>query len=320
MEYINQSEFSLKNSAVALGKFEGIHLGHQLLLNELKKQEKNGLKSVVFTFDVPPKVAITGDTSYSQIFTKTERRRFLEQQGMDVMIEHPFTRDFAALTPEEFIEDVLVGRVDAKVIVVGSDFHFGRKRSGNINNLRAGAEKYGYHLQVMDKVRNKGKEISSTRIRELIEYGHMEEAARLLGRNDSVYGQIVHGRALGRTINIPTINQLPEKVKLLPPNGVYVSLIHVGDQTYQGITNIGVKPTVESRAQKGIETHLFDFEGDLYGEYAEVELIHFHRAELKFDGVDALRKQMGEDLLYARSYFDQKLHKSSKNGRMDTDK
>ena len=303
MQYIRSSEFQLHDSAVALGKFEGIHRGHQLLLNELKKEKAHGLQSVVFTFDMPPKAAIHGDKSYSQIFTKAERRLFLERQGMDVMLEHPFTKEFAALTPEEFIEEVLVKKVDARVVVVGSDFHFGKKRSGSVASLRAGAEKYGFRLIVKDKIQDQGRDISSTRIRELIEYGKMEEAAGLLGRNYSIYGEVVHGKALGRTIQIPTMNQIVEDVKLVPPNGVYVSLVHIGDQTYHGVTNIGTKPTVESERIKGIETHIFDYDGDLYGQMVEVELLHFRRAELRFHSVEELKKQMQADIVYAKNYL-----------------
>ncbi len=303
MQYIKSSEFQLRNSAVALGKFEGIHVGHQLLLSEIMGQKSNGLNSVVFTFDMPPKAAINGDKKFSQIFTKEERRRFLEKKGIDVMLEHPFTKEFAASTPEEFIENVLVKKCDAKVIVVGSDFHFGKKRSGNINHLKAGAEKFGYKLIVKDKIQKDGKDISSTRIRELIEYGKMEEAAELLGRNYSVYGEIVHGKALGRTINIPTINQIVEDIKLVPPNGVYVSLIHIGDKVYHGVTNIGIKPTVESDRVKGVETNIFDFSGDLYGQSLEVELLHFHRAELRFKNVEELKTQMQSDICFAKNYF-----------------
>ncbi len=303
MQYIRSSEFQLQNSAVALGKFEGIHVGHQLLLNEIMGQKSNGLNSVVFTFDMPPKAAINGDKKFSQIFTKEERRRFLEKKGIDVMLEHPFTKEFAASTPEEFIENVLVKKCDAKVIVVGSDFHFGKKRSGNINHLKAGAEKFGYKLIVKDKIQKDGRDISSTRIRELIEYGKMEEAAELLGRNYSVYGEIVHGKALGRTINIPTINQIVEDIKLVPPNGVYVSLIHIGDKVYHGVTNIGIKPTVESDRVKGVETNIFDFSGDLYGQCLEVELLHFHRAELRFKNVEELKRQMQSDICFAKNYF-----------------
>ena len=130
MEYITSSDFHFKDTAVALGKFEGIHRGHQLLMDEVKKQELHGLQSVVFTFDRPTRLTLTGDTKYKQIYTKEERKTILEKRGINILIEHPFTKEFAALTPERFIREVLVEKVGAKVIVVGTDFHFGKNRSG----------------------------------------------------------------------------------------------------------------------------------------------------------------------------------------------
>ncbi|MBR5046697.1 MAG: bifunctional riboflavin kinase/FAD synthetase [Eubacterium sp.] len=303
MQYIMSSDFQIQNSAVALGKFEGIHLGHQLLLNELMKQKEKGLNSVVFTFDIPPKAVIQGNRNYSLIFTKTERRLFLEKQGIDILVEHPFTKEFAASTPEEFIRDVLMEKMDARAIVVGSDFHFGKKRSGNVDTLREASARYGFELIILNKVQSDGREISSTRIRKLIECGKMEEAAQLLGRNFSIYGQVIHGRALGRTIQIPTANIRPEDLKLIPPNGVYLSKVHIDDKVYKGITNIGVKPTVEEIPVKGVETYIFDFSEDIYGKNIDVELLHFHRAELRFKDVNELKEQMNKDILYAKNYF-----------------
>ncbi len=303
MQYITSSEFQIQNSAVALGKFEGIHLGHQLLLNEIKKQKEKGLNSVVFTFDIPPKAVLHADMRYNQIYTKIERKRILEREGIDILVEHPFTKEFAALRPEEFIRNVLIREMDVKAVVVGSDFHFGKKRSGNVETLRAAAEAYGFQLIVINKVQQKSGDISSTRIRKLIEYGMMEEAAVLLGRNFSIYGEVIHGKALGRTINIPTANQKPDEKKLVPPNGVYFSLVHLDDKVYKGITNIGVKPTVEAVPEKGVETHIFDFSGDIYGKNIDVELLRFHRAEMRFDNVEELCAQMQHDILVARKYF-----------------
>ena len=303
MQYITSSEFQIQNSAVALGKFEGIHLGHQLLLNEIKKQEQNGLNSVVFTFDIPPKAVLHADMRYNQIYTKIERKRILEKQGIDILVEHPFTKEFADLSPEEFIRDVLIGRMDAKAVVVGSDFHFGKKRSGNVETLKTASQVYGFELIVIRKVSQKDKDISSTRIRKLIEYGMMEEAAVLLGRNFSIYGEVIHGKALGRTINIPTANLKPDDKKLVPPNGVYFSLVHLDEKVYKGITNIGVKPTVEYVPEKGVETHIFDFSDDIYGKNIEVELLRFHRAEMRFENVEELSAQMQHDILVAKNYF-----------------
>ena len=301
MEYITSSDFHFKNTAVALGKFEGIHRGHQLLMDEVKKQELYGLQSVVFTFDRPTRLTLTGDTKYKQIYTKEERKTILEKRGIN-MIEHPFTKEFAALTPERFIREVLVEKVGAKVIVVGTDFHFGKNRSGSILDLENLEEECGYHLIVVEKLQLDGKDISSTRIRASLEEGDMEEASALLGRNYSVSGEIIHGNALGRTIQVPTINQKVPSFKLLPPNGVYVSKIHWNDEVYYGITNIGTKPTVNDTSEKTVETNIFDFDKDVYGEKMVVELLHYHRKESRFSSVEALQTQLFKDIEFGKQF------------------
>lgn len=304
MEYIKDPDFHLENTAVALGKFEGLHRGHQLLFDEIKKQKKAGLKSVVFTFDMPPRSALSGDQSYQQIYTKEERRFLLEEMHIDILIEHPFTKEFAAQTPEEFVRDVLVKKAGAKVIVVGSDCHFGRKRSGDVELLKELAPKYGYELVVIEKLQMNHKDVSSTRVRAHLEKGEMEEASLLLGRPFAVMGPVVHGKALGRTIQIPTANQRADKNKLLPPNGVYISRIFLpGEEGYHyGITNVGVKPTVETDGLKDVETNIVDFDRDIYGEVIKVELLHYRRPEMHFASLDELRAQMEKDVDAAVQY------------------
>ena len=304
MIYIKDPDFKLENTAVALGKFEGLHRGHQLLFEQIKKQKVNGLYSAVFTFDMPPRSAINGDSSYRQIYTKEERRLLLEEMGIDILIEHPFTKEFAAQTPEEFVRNVLVEKAGAKKIVVGKDFRFGRKRSGNVEILRKLAPRYGYDLIVVDKLQMEHRDVSSTRIRSHLEKGEMEEANRLLGRPYAVVGPVVHGKALGRTIQIPTANQLADRNKLLPPNGVYISRVFIrGEEGYHyGITNVGVKPTVETGAQKDVETNIVDFDRDIYGETIKVELLHYRRPEMHFASLDALRAQMEKDVAAAVQY------------------
>ncbi|MCD8020279.1 MAG: bifunctional riboflavin kinase/FAD synthetase [Clostridiales bacterium] len=301
MEYIKDPEFQLENTAVALGKFEGLHLGHQLLFDEIKRRKDMGQKSVVFTFDMPPRSALSGDTSYQQIYTKEERRILLEDFDIDILIEHPFTKEFAALGPEDFVRDVLVGKAGAKTVVVGRDFHFGRKRAGNVGVLEDLAPKYGYQLVVIEKMQMDGQDVSSTRIREHLKKGEMEAAETLLGRPYTIAGPVVHGKALGRTIQIPTANQIADKNKLIPPNGVYVSRIFVQgeEKPYYGITNVGVKPTVEQRAVKGVETNIFGFDRDIYDEVIEVELLHYRRPEMHFSSVEDLKRQMEADIAFA---------------------
>ena len=260
MEYITSSDFHFKNTAVALGKFEGIHRGHQLLMDEVKKQELHGLQSVVFTFDRPTRLTLTGDTKYKQIYTKEERKTILEKRGINILIEHPFTKEFAALTPERFIREVLVEKVGAKVIVVGTDFHFGKNRSGSILDLEKLEEECGYHLIVVEKLQLDGKDISSTRIRASLEKGDMEEASALLGRNYSVSGEIVHGN------------------------------------------NIGTKPTVNDTSEKTVETNIFNFDKDVYGEKMVVELLHYHRKESRFSSVEALQTQLFKDIEFGKQF------------------
>lgn len=304
MIYIKDPDFKLENTAVALGKFEGLHRGHQLLFEEIKRQKKNGLSSVVFTFDMPPRSALSGDSSYQQIYTKEERRLLLEEMDIDILVEHPFTKEFASQTPEEFVRNVLVGKAGAKKVVVGKDFRFGKKRSGNVEILRELASVYDYELIVVDKLQMGHKDVSSTRIRAHLEKGEMEEAELLLGRPYAVLGSVVHGKALGRTIQIPTANQIADNNKLLPPNGVYISRVFIrGEKGYHyGITNVGVKPTVETGNQKDVETNIVDFDRDIYGKIIKVELLHYRRPEMHFDSLDELRMQMEKDVAAAVQY------------------
>ncbi|MCI6857996.1 MAG: bifunctional riboflavin kinase/FAD synthetase [Eubacterium sp.] len=302
MEYITNSDFHFKDTAVALGKFDGIHCGHQLLMDEVKKQEKEGRKSAVFTFDRPTRLTLSGDHSCKQIYTKEERRKILEKAGISILIEHPFTKEFAALSPEKFIREILVKKAGARAIVVGTDFRFGKNRSGGIEHLKALEEECGYHLIVIEKLKMDGQDVSSTRIRTCLENGEMEKANYLLGRDYSISGIVVHGNELGRTIQVPTINQEISSDKLVPPNGVYVSRIHIGDEVYSGITNIGVKPTVKDTLEKTVETNIFDFHEDIYGRDVTVELLHFHRPETRFSSIEKLQKQLLKDVEFGKKF------------------
>lgn len=303
MEYIaNTTEFQLENTAVALGKFEGLHRGHQLLLKELVEFQKQGLKSVMFTFDLPPNAVIKHDYA-KVIYTKDERRRKLSKTSLDYLIEHPFTEQFSRLSPEEFVKEILVGKAGAKQVVVGADFHFGYRRSGNVEILRELAPKYGYELTVIPKLQLTGDDISSSRIRACLQDGRMEEANALLGDPFTIFGEVVHGKNMGaKILGMPTANQIPPTNKYLPPNGVYVSKIIYKDEIYFGISNIGVKPTIDEHIQKGIETFIFDFNEDIYGEMLEVQLMDFERSERKFNSFEELAQQMRKDADYGRRY------------------
>ena len=187
---------------------------------------------------------------------------------------------------------------------MGKDFHFGHNRRGDYQKLQQHAKRYGYEVEVVDKMQEDGRDISSTFVREQIIAGNIEKANELLGYDYFVEGTVLHGRNMGKAVlGIPTINLLPEEEKLLPPFGVYVSVTEWNGKTYPGITNIGCKPTVEGNNPVGVETHIFDFAENLYGKEVKVSFISRVREEKKFDSLDALKKQMTHDIEYGKQYF-----------------
>ena len=286
-------------SAVAIGKFDGVHLGHKKLLKYILEQKKDGLKSVVFTFDPSPEEFFTGHT-VRQLFTKDEKRREFKKLGIDILIEFPLTEKTAATEPEDFVRRILVGQINADYIAAGTDVTFGAGGRGDQYLLKSLSGELFYELALIDKVRLDGAEVSSTRVRNEVADGNMAMAERLLGSYYSVSGIVEHGRHIGHTIGVPTVNILPPEDKLLPPFGVYSSKVHLGGKVYDGMTNIGRKPTISEKEKVGVETYIYDFDGDAYGEFIEVELLRFVRPEMKFDNLDMLKAQIDSDLKNAR--------------------
>lgn len=307
MEYIKQSvTFEIEGPTVlSLGKFDGLHRGHELLMEYMreKKQEQQNLKAAVFTFDIPPSEQ-TQNLQMQVLTTSQEKVRLFEENGIDYLIECPFTREIMCMEPEEFI-DRIVKNLHVKEIVVGTDFRFGYKRRGDYQMLKQYAPQYGYQLKVMPKMQEEGRDISSTYIREEIAAGHIEKAHRLLGYPFFVEGNVLHGRKLGKAVlGIPTINLIPPSEKLLPPMGVYVTSTECAGKHYPGITNVGCKPTIQGENPIGVETHLFDISEDMYGRMVRVSFLKRVRPEQKFDSLDALKAQMEQDIQYGKVYFD----------------
>ena len=305
MEYIHGTEdFKLeRSSAVTLGKFDGVHLGHQKLISIVKeKAEEQGLLSVMFTFDRIP-LSICPQKNQHFLSTNSERRMLCENYGIDVEVEYPFTTTLMNMEPEEFVSDILINKLKAKVIVVGTDYCFGRDRSGNEEFLISNAAKYGYDTIVVEKEKFQDKDISSTYVREELKLGHMETVNVLLNRPYSITGIVAKGNQLGRKLEIPTINVYPTEIKLLPPNGVYASRILIDGVWYYGVTNLGTKPTISDGYEVSVETNVFDFDKDVYGNRVEVALYHFLRQEMKFENVEALKKQMESDASFAKEMF-----------------
>lgn len=307
MEYIkNTTEFSVsEETAVSLGKFDGIHKGHVRLLEYLKEKKRLGQKSVVFTFDIPPRQRVGAWGQSKVLTTNEEKMRLFEQNGMDYVIECPFTPEIMHMEAEDFV-DMIVRRLHIKSLVVGSDFHFGHNRRGDYQLLRALAGVYGYDVKVVDKVQENGRDISSTLVREEILAGRIESANKLLGYPYFVQGKVVHGNEMGRLFGVPTANLLPPDEKLLPPYGVYVTRTSIsgrGDRVYGGITNVGCKPTIQGSNPVGVETHLFDFDEWIYDREIKVEFLKCVRQEQKFDSLEQLKLQMNKDIEKGIKYY-----------------
>ena len=303
MRYItNTLDFQLeKRSVVTLGKFDGLHRGHDKLITRTLELGKKGYDTVVFTFDVSPLVKL-GTRITRTLLTNEERKVLLERKRIDCLIECPFVPELIQMEPEDFIREVLAVQLRAAYVIVGPDFHFGYKRKGTPELLKKLGHRYGFEVEILDKEMDEEREISSTWIRETLREGRIEKVNHLLGYPYFVKGKVVHGRQLGRTWGLPTINQIPANGKLLPPFGVYASKTYINGEEFYGISNIGVKPTVEVPFA-GVETYFFECNENLYGKEAWVEFYHFMRPECKFDSVEELREQIQRDAQAGRNYF-----------------
>lgn len=302
MQIIEQTtEFRLsERSAVAIGKFDGVHIGHRKLIHKIIEQKANGLIATVFTFDTSATAFFGGEEK--ELTTVEEKRRIFSEMGVDILIEFPLNRDTAATEPKEFVQKYLAAQMKTAYICAGSDLSFGRNGAGDYALLEEYAGRYGYLTELIDKVTVDGDEVSSTRVREAVRGGKMEDAARMLGTPYSVSGTVKHGKRLGRTIGMPTANLIPDKDKLLPPYGVYYSEVAVDGILYRGISNVGCKPTVNTENTADVETYLYDFNGDLYGRDIVVGLLAFRRPEMRFDSVEHLKEQMEADIAAGRDY------------------
>ena len=288
-------------TAVSIGKFDGVHLGHRRLLEELLDQKEKGLLAAVFTFDPYPEVFF-GFGSKQILTTREEKEQIFEKMGIDLLVEFPFNAKSAATPSREFVSNFLCKQMRARFIAAGPDLSFGDHGSGNFALLEEMAPEYGFKAKKIEKIIMDDNVVSSTLIRRLIDTGEVTTAARYLGEPYMVRGRIVHGKALGRRIGIPTLNQTPPEDKLLPPFGVYYSDVLIGDKKYCGMTNIGVKPTVSDEKRVTVETYLYDFKGDIYGETATVQLLTHRRPEMKFSSVEELKHTMEQDIQAGREY------------------
>lgn len=281
-------------SVVILGNFDGVHKGHQRLF-EIAKEEamKEHLTTVVFSF-YPHPTWIIGDNKKSLLMSRRDKKKLIESLGIDVLVEYPFTKEFARISAETFVRELLVKQLKAKVLVIGSNYFFGRDKEGDPHFLTKIGKQYGIKVHVVEAVVQNGSMISSTHIRELIREGRIEEAREMLGHPYMIVGEVIKGKQLGRTIGFPTANLEADPYRVYPPKGVYATKVKVYSNVYMGMTNIGVNPTVCGK-KKMIETHLLDFNYNLYGQEIEIDFYKYIRPEIKFDNIKALKEQMMSD-------------------------
>lgn len=293
-----------RDTAAAMGKFDGLHVGHRELLGRIIEQRDRGLAPCVFTFDPSPAVFF-GLSDGKELMTRAEKRRAFQKLGVEYLVEFPLTEQSAAIPPELFIEEMLVKRLKCRYVAAGEDVSFGSRGAGDAALLHRMGQLHGYEVQTIEKIRMYGREVSSTYVRSQVESGHMEEAARLLGTPYTVSGSVCRGAGLGHTLDMPTVNLQPPAEKLLPPYGVFFSRVLYQGKYYKAVSNVGCKPTVTDEGRVGVETYLYDFNREIYGEEIQVQLLAFHRPEQRFDSVDALKRQLRADMEAGRRYWDQ---------------
>lgn len=285
--------------AVAIGSFDGVHVGHRAILTQTAERAKElGTRTVVLTFHPHPSVVLTPDHPRRLLTTDAERRRLLFDVGVDEVVTLTFDRTLADLPAEMFVSGILVERLKPGVIVVGDNFTFGRGAAGRPGDLVRMGERYGFTVDLVEPVRLDGLPISSSRVRARIEDADFPGANRLLGAPYRVWGTVVPGRGEGRTLGYPTINLPIAPEKCLPPEGVYAVWVHLpGERKVAGAADLGRRPTFEEDGPLVLEVHLLEGGTDLYGSEVAVEPVQYVRPDRKFASVEALKAQMHEDVL-----------------------
>ena len=295
-----------KNAVITIGNFDGVHLGHQALFHEvIEKADSLGGTSVAMTFEPHP-MRILKHNNHPPLITLYEQKaELIERTGIDVIVCVPFTKEFASLTAREFIEDLLIRKIGMKAIVVGEDYSFGKNREGNLELLKTFAGEMNFEVIVADWIKMSRKlpdRISSTRVRELVMDGQMEEAHKMLGRHYQIRGVVVTGRDRGgKVLGIPTAN-INLYDELCPKTGIYAVTVERENQQLKGVANIGYSPTFDDH-EFTVEVHILDFDKDIYGEKIRVNFIQRIRDEKKFSGIDELIEQIHKDIAAAREIF-----------------
>lgn len=291
-----------RSSAVTIGKFDGVHLGHRAIISALQSvaNERN-LQTVVFTFEAHPLSVINPERAPQPLASPAQRLDVLADAGLDATVMIPFDQQFSELTPREFVRDILVEKLDCRYLIVGGDFRFGHRGAGNVALLRAMGVEYGFEVQVVDDViGDAGDRVSSTMIRSALAEGNVSHAAELLGRYPRVTGQVVQGDQRGRDLGFPTANLGGTLEGFVPADGVYAGWLHLGEQTFPTAVSIGTNPTFEGERGRRVEAYVLDRDIALYGEQVSVDFVQLIRSTLAFESVDELISRMHVDVQHTR--------------------
>lgn len=297
----------IPNPVLTIGTFDGVHVGHQKIIQQLNREaEAIGGESVLFTFYPHPRMVLYPESHGLRLIqTQAEKMDKLRRMGLQNVIVHPFTMEFSRLTAVEFVRDYLVNRLKVKKLVIGYDHQFGKNREGSIDFLKEVAPVYGFSVQEISAQEIDEVDISSTKIRNAVLAGDMTLAKSYLGEPFELHGKVIRGNELGRSIGFPTANMdIESDIKLIPKLGVYAVNVILADGTLKkGMMNIGIRPTIVNFNDLSIEVNLFDFEGDLYDQYITVQLLSRVRDEMKFDSIPDLQEQLIHDEETIRAYF-----------------
>lgn len=297
---------TIEETVIALGNFDGVHKGHQQIISRtVKSAEAAGFKSAVFTFSNHPKNLMADKIVVKNILYADEKAAIIESLGVDYMFNIPFDQTILTMDPIDFIDDLLIGKFNMRQAYCGFNYRFGYKAAGNAEILMKEGMKKGFGIHIQEPFTIDGNLVSSTFIRSLIQEGKVDQCIKYMGRLYSIGGEVVVGNKLGRTIGFPTSNIMIDETMVTPPNGVYVTYCTYNGVRYPSVTNVGVKPTIGTY-HKNVETHIFNFDKELYGKTIRVEFLEKTRDERKFESVEALSKQITDDCITARSYHRRK--------------
>ncbi len=301
--HIDDARLKLARSIVTMGNFDGLHLGHQCLLrNTVEDAQRLGIPSVVLTFEPHPLKVLAPERAPKLILAHKDKMQLLQSFGIDIVVIQTFDRSFASLQPDAFVRSFLIDRLHIEKIWVGRDFRFGQGRKGTIADLVERGAEWEFKVGAVDPIFIGGARVSSSRIRQLVEEGRVDEAKHMLGRYHFVSGKVVAGHHRGRLLGFPTAN-ISTRTEVVPLDGIYATIVRVGAERYLSVSNIGVNPTF-GEGPRTIESFILDFDQDIYGKTLRLSFVTRIRAEKKFDSVEQLVLQMHEDVKSARAIFD----------------